>query len=151
MVTAKLRELLDTNHVPYTTIMHSPAFTAQRTAALAHIAGKQLAKSVIVKLDGKMAMVVQPASHQVRLGRLKAATGAHDARLADETELNECFTDCEPGAMPPFGNLYGMDVYVGERLTHDEEIAFNAGSHTELIKLAYRDFEKLVHPTVVAL
>ncbi len=96
-------------------------------------------------------MAVLPASAQVDFARLKEASGAKTAKLATEEEFRSRFGDCDVGAMPPFGNLYGMDVYVAHRLTEDEEIAFNAGTHTELVQLAYRDFERLVHPKVVGL
>jgi len=151
MPIATLREVLDSHHIKYTLITHSPAYTAQEIAASAHIRGRELAKTVIVSIDGRMAMVVQPASQRVDLGRLKTATGAQSVALLNERDFKDRFPDCAPGAMPPFGNLYGMDVYVGEALTKDEEIAFNAGSHTELIRMDYRDFVNLVHPTVLSL
>lgn len=148
MPVKKLRELLDGHHVKYVVISHSPAFTAQEIAASAHIPGKELAKTVMVRIDGKMAMAVLPASCKVDFDRVKAAARAKRVELAGEEEFQDMFPGCEVGAMPPFGNLYGLDVYVSDRLAEDDEIAFNAGSHTELIRLAYRDFEKLVAPKV---
>jgi Ala-tRNA(Pro) deacylase len=141
--------LLDANHIDYQTIAHPTAYTAQETAALAHVSGHELAKTVIVNIDGALAMVVQNASSMVPLGRLRAATGAHDVQLASEREFRDRFPDCELGAMPPFGNLYGMDVFVTEALAQDERIAFNAGTHTELIRLRYADFAKLAQPVVI--
>jgi Ala-tRNA(Pro) deacylase len=149
MPVKKLKEFLDANHVKYVSIQHSPAYTAQQIAASAHVKGKELAKTVMVKLDGKLAMAVLPASFKVDFELLKLASGATKVDLATEGEFKGLFPECELGAMPPFGNLYGMDVYVGQILGEDEEIAFNAGSHTELIKLAYADFERLVKPKVV--
>ena len=146
MIVRKLKEFLDSNKVKYDTIMHTPSYTAQEIAASAHISGKEVAKTVLVKIDGNMTMVVLPASRKINLGLLKKVAGADIVELAGEQEFERRFPDCDLGAMPPFGNLYGMDVFVSEELTKDEEIAFNAGSHTELIKLAYKDFEKLVHP-----
>jgi len=125
-----------------------PAYTAQEIAASAHIRGKAMAKTVMVKVNGKMAMVIMPASVKVNFALLKEVTGAASVELAGEQEFKDLFPECEPGPCA-FGNLYGMDVFVAEPLTHDQEIAFNAGSHTELIKLAYRDFETLVRPKVV--
>ena len=151
MVLAKLQLFLDINKVKYTLLSHSPAYTAMEIAAAAHIPGKELAKTVMVKLDGKLTMTVVPSSMKVNLGRLKGAAGASEAMLADEKDFGDAFPDCELGAMPPFGNLYGMDVFVDEHLAEDEEIAFNAGSHTELLQVAYKDFEKLVSPNVVSL
>ena len=145
----KLREFLDKHHVKYVNISHSPAYTAQEIAASAHIPGKDLAKTVIVRLDDRLAMVVVQASRQVDFDRLKAETGANTAELAAEADFEDKFPDCEAGAMPPFGNLYGMDVYVANDLAEDEEIAFNAGSHTRLFKLPYEDYNRLVEPKVI--
>jgi Ala-tRNA(Pro) deacylase len=146
MVVRKLKEFLDSNKIKYDTIMHTPSYSAQEIAASAHISGNELAKTVLVKIDGEMTMVVLPAPRKVNLGLLKKVVGADIVELAGEQEFESRFPDCDLGAMPPFGNLYGMDVFVADELTKDEEIAFNAGSHIELIKLAYKDFEKLVHP-----
>ena len=151
MSTTLLREFLDDHAVKYVTLQHSPAYTAQEIAATAHIPGRELAKTVMVKLDGEMAMAVLPASQQVDLELLKVSTGASQAVLASEREFADMFPECELGAMPPFGNLYGIDVYVSESLAEDDEIAFNAGSHTELIRLRYDDFADLVEPRVVGL
>ena len=147
MPETRLKEFLDKEHVKYVSIGHSPAFTAQEIAEAAHIPGKKLAKCVIVKIDGKLAMVVLPASEHVRLTNLRKTLGAQNVELADEDEFRQAFPDCETGAMPPFGNLYGMNVFVSQALREDEEIAFNAGSHSELIRLNYADYERLVHPT----
>ena len=140
MPVRRLKEFLDAHHVKYVTISHSPAFTAKEIAASAHIPGKQLAKTVMVLIDGKMAMAVLPASSSIDFSLLREMGGAKEVRLASEPEFSAMFPECEPGAMPPFGNLYGMQVFVAGILTEDEEIAFNAGNHHELIKLAYRDF-----------
>ena len=147
---SKVKEFLDTYGVKYVVISHSKAYTAQGIAAVAHISGNEVAKTVIVKLDGALAMAVLPASYQVDLPALKRATGVREAELASEREFKHNFPDCETGAMPPFGNLYGIPVYVDETLAEDREIAFNAGSHYELIKLAYADFERLVKPEVMS-
>ena len=151
MPTQKLKDYLDQHEIQYVTISHSPAYTAQRIAELTRIPGKELAKTVIVKIDDKFAMAVLPASCRVNLWHLQEAIGADEVTLSSETEFNELFPDCEVGAMPPFGNLYNMGVYVAEQLTEDDEIAFNAGSHSELVKMSYSDFANLVTPQVVAL
>ena len=151
MPAERLREYLDSKQVKYVTISHSVAFTAQEIAASAHIPGKELAKTVMVKMDGKMAMAVLPASHRVDLSMLKNSVGATKVELANEREFKNLFPECEIGAMPPFGNLYDMEVYVSRSLAEDEAIAFNAGSHTELIQLSYRDFLGLIEPKVVRL
>ena len=137
MPVQKLKDYLDEHDVQYVTISHSPAYTAQRIAELTRIPGKELAKTVIVKIDGQYAMAVLPASRRVDLDHLKRALGADDVALASEDEFKRLFPDCELGAMPPFGNLYDMGVYVAGELTEDDEIAFNAGSHTELVRMAY--------------
>ncbi len=144
----KLREFLDQNSVKYVSVSHSPAYTAQEIAASAHIPGQELAKTVMVKLDGEMAMAVLPASFKVDLEQLRSAAGATEVALATEDEFRGLFPGCEPGAMPPFGNLWNMSVFACETLAEDEEIAFNAGSHTELVKLAFVDFARLVNPKV---
>jgi Ala-tRNA(Pro) deacylase len=144
----KLIELLDRNDVRYDTIEHSPAFTAQEVAAAAHIPGKELAKPVIVKLDGRMAMAVLPASHQVELDALARAAGAEHAELAEESDFEERFPGSELGAMPPFGSLYGLPLYVDLTLEEDEEIAFSAGSHSEVIRMRYDDYRRLAEPHV---
>jgi len=148
MPVEKLKSFLDQNQVKYVCVTHSPTFTAQEIAASAHIPGRELAKTVMVELDGRMAMAVLPASYQVDLEALRVLSGADRIDLASEEQFKSLFPDCEPGAMPPFGNLYDMAVYATESLAEDEEIAFNAGSHTELVRLAYADFARLVRPEV---
>lgn len=147
----KLKRFLDEKGVKYVTISHSPAYTAQGIAASAHVPGKELVKTVMVKLDGALAMAVTSAPHRINLDLLKAASGAATAELAKEQEFAERFPTCDVGAMPPFGNLYEMAVYADETLSADEEIAFNAGAHTELIRMSYTDFERLVQPCVAKL
>jgi len=150
MPTKKLREFLDANKVKYRILTHSTAYTAQEIASLAHIRGQNLAKTVMVKVDGRMAMAVLPGSRHVDLALLRAAARAKAAEVATEAEFRHLFPECETGAMPPFGNLYGMPVFVDESLTRDEEIAFSSGTHHELIQLSYADFSRLVQPTVLA-
>lgn len=145
----KLEEFLDSNNIKYVTMSHSPAYTAQEVAASAHIPGKQLVKTVMVKVNGEIAMAVLPASHKVDFDLLKEAIGASKVELASEQEFTDKFSECEVGAMPPFGNLYGMEVFVTESLAEEGEIAFNSGSHTELIRMSYKDFEVLVKPRTV--
>lgn len=148
MPVKQLKEFLDKHGIKYVNINHSPAYTAQEIAASAHIRGKDLAKTVMVTLDGKMAMAVLPASQKISFDLLRDASGSENVQLASERSFSDMFPGCEVGAMPPFGNLYGLDVYVSKRLAEDHEIVFNAGSHTELIRLAYVDFERLVKPKV---
>jgi len=150
MPVKRLKEFLDQEKIKYVSIIHSPAYTAQEVAASAHITGKELAKTIIVELDGKMAMAVLPANRKIVLQDLREVTGSDEVKFASEEEFKERFPGCETGAMPPFGNLYKMDVYVAESLTENDEIAFNAGSHTEIIKMPVRDFERLVRPKVVS-
>ena len=149
MPAKKLKEYLNNNNIKYVTIFHSQAYTAQEVAATAHIPGKELAKTVMVKIDDKMAMAVLTAADKVDFDSLKEAVGASKVELASEQEFENMFPGCEIGTMPPFGNLYETQVFVEENLTEDTEIAFNAGSYTELIRLSYKDFERLVKPTVV--
>jgi Ala-tRNA(Pro) deacylase len=151
MPVQKLRHFLDENLVKYIVITHSKAYTSQGIAASAHISGNELAKTVMLKKDGELCMAVLPASKQVNLAVFAKLTDSKDVSLASERDFKDRFPDCELGAMPPFGNLYGIRVYTDASLARDKEIAFNAGSHLELIKLAYSDFERLVKPTIVDL
>lgn len=149
MPSKKLKEFLDQNKIKYVTIKHSVAFTSQEIAASAHIKGKDLAKTVLIKINGRMAMCVLPASYKVDFDLLKKAVENDNVRLANEMEFKDKFPECEVGAMPPFGNLYNMDVYLAQSLLDDEEIAFNAGTHTELIQMSLKDFLDLVKPKVI--
>lgn len=149
MPVKKIKDYLDKNKIKYISIKHSPAFTAQEIAESAHISGKNIAKTIVVKIDGKMAMAVLPANYLIDIDLLKDATEAEYVELAGEKEFQDMFPGCEVGAMPPFGNLFGMPVYLAESLSKDEEIAFNAGTHTELIKLNYKDFSELVKPVIL--
>lgn len=151
MPTTRLQEFLEANHVKYSLIPHEATFTAQQSAASSHVSPQQLAKTVIIKLDGDLAMAVIPANTHVSLAALRDQTGAETVELANEFEFKDAFPDCEIGAMPPFGNLYGMAVFVDEELAKDKEIAFNAGSHDQLARMAYADFAKLVTPKVLEL
>ena len=151
MTTKRLKDFLDRERIQYVTIPHSPAYTARETAQTAHVRGKDFAKTVIVNIDGRLAMAVLPASEKLDLALLKKAAGAKHVRLALESEFDRWFPGCEPGAMPPFGNLYGMEVFVSKTLATDEQIAFNAGSHAELVRIAYQDFERLVQPVPATL
>ena len=148
MPARKLKEFLDRHNIKYVTITHSAAYTAQEIAELTHTKGRELAKTVIVKMDETLAMAVLCASDQIDFDLLKEAAGVKRAKIATEQEFRDRFPECETGAMPPFGNLYGMRVFVDLRLMRDKEIAFNAGTHTELIRLPLEDFSRLVQPTI---
>lgn len=151
MPAKKLKQFLDDHETHYVSINHSKAYTAQMIAQSAHIRAKELAKTVMVKIDDTLAMAVLPASDTVDLELLKQSVGAKHVRLANEWEFSDRFPDCETGAMPPFGNLYDMEVFVSPRLAEDEMIAFNAGTHTELVQLNYQDYSELVSPALVKL
>jgi Ala-tRNA(Pro) deacylase len=144
----QLKEFLDKNKVKYLSTMHSPAFTSQEIAASAHVSGRELAKIVIVKADGKLAMVVVPANDKVNFTKLHQQMGKQ-VDLASESDFKDKFPGCEVGAMPPFGNLFDIPVYVASSLSKHENIVFNAGSHSELMQVAYPDFERLVKPQVL--
>ena len=145
-----LKAFLDQEKVKYISVVHSMAYTAQEVAASAHVTGKEFAKTVIVELDGEMAMAVLPANRKIVLQDLRELTGSDQIKFASEEAFRKKFPDCDTGAMPPFGNLYGMEVFAAESLAENKEIAFNAGSHTEVIKLAYGDFVRLVKPKVLS-
>lgn len=148
MPLSKLREFLDSHRIKYLVISHSLAYTAQGVAALAHVSGKKLAKTVIVKIDGRLAMAVIPASEHVDLDHLRGLTNANSVEIASEREFQDAFPDCETGAMPPFGSLYDMAVYADTNLAQQEEITFSAGSHRELLRMRWVDMARLVNPTV---
>jgi Ala-tRNA(Pro) deacylase len=148
MSASKIKEFLDSQKVKYATLKHRAAYTAQEVAASAHIAGSQLAKTVVIKLDGKMALAILPAIYRVDLNRLKKELGARQVELAGEKEFKDLFPGCDVGATPPFGNLYGLEVIADASLPDKVTITFCAGSHTELIQLSYADFERLAKPRV---
>jgi Ala-tRNA(Pro) deacylase len=147
-VATRLKQYLDEHQVKYIACTHSQAFTAQEIAHSLHVKGRELAKAVILKADDRLVMAVVPAHHKVDIERFKAVVGARDVRLATEGEFKGVFPDCEIGAMPIFGNLYGVPVYVAEPLSRNEEIVFNAGTHTDSIRMKYADVARLVNPVV---
>jgi Ala-tRNA(Pro) deacylase len=151
MLTPRLKEFLDSNGVKYISIPHRPAYTAMEIAESTHVSGQEMAKTVIVDLDGRLAMAVLPATKHVSVSRLEKSTGAQHVGIAHEGEFRFDFPDCEVGAMPPFGNLFNMEVLVDPMLAKDDEIVFNAGNHAEVVRMAYKDFERLVHPRTVVM
>lgn len=151
MPLSKLRDFLDQHKIKYLVISHSVAYTAQGIAALTHTPGRELVKTVIVVIDGRLAMAVVPASERVDLFKLRRHLRADSVELATENDFRDQFPDCETGAMPPFGNLYGMEVFADESLALDKEISFNAGSHRELVRMAFSDFRDLAKPVLMSL
>lgn len=151
MVADRVKEFLDEQRIKYVTIRHSIAFTAQEIAASAHISGREIAKTVIIWLDDKLAMAVLPASKRVSLDEVRRIVGSNRVEIADEVDFVDLFPGCEVGAMPPFGNLYGMEVYLDPSLAEDDAIAFNAGSHTELLRMDFDEFLDLVKPKILAM
>lgn len=149
MPVKKLKDFLDKSYVKYICVTHSKAFTSSEIAASAHISGIEFAKTVMIKINGKMAMAVLPASYQIDFEYLKALLNTNNIFLASETEFKSLFPECELGAMPPFGNLYNIHVYFAESLTKNKEISFNAGTHTELIRLELIDYLRLVKPEIL--
>ncbi len=149
MISQKLRSYLDNHQVLYQTKPHVPTADAMRTAQATHTPGREFAKTVLIKASDRMLMTVMPSTDRVHLDELKQALGEQNLELATEDDMLAAFPDCEVGAMPPFGNLYNMEVFVNEHLRRDEKISFNAGSHDEVMQMSYQDFERLVHPHVV--
>jgi Ala-tRNA(Pro) deacylase len=131
-------------------VTHSPAFSAHEVAVSVHVPDKEMAKTVIVSVKGELAMAVLPASYHIDFHRLMDALHTGDMYLASEAEFRNRFPDCELGAMPPFGNLYGMKTYVASSLAEDEQITFNAGTHSECITMAYKDYERLAVPIITS-
>ncbi len=149
-VLKRLQSYLDTNKIPYELLSHPKAYTAHDLAETTHVPGYLVAKVVVVKADGYFVMTVLPSTWRVDLKRLREALDARDLRLATEAEIANIFPDCQVGAMPPFGNLYGIEVYVDQLLSEDESIVFEAGTYVGAMKLRYKDFAALVRPKVAA-
>ncbi len=148
-MSAHLKSYLDENKIHYTSMTHSLAYTAQAAAATMHIPGKELAKTVVLRGEDSTYLAVLPASHHVSLKKFAAVAGKQ-VRMAIEQEFADLFPDCELGAMPPMGQLYGVPVYVDEALAADEEIVFNAGTHRDAIRMRFADFVRLAKPKVCA-
>jgi Ala-tRNA(Pro) deacylase len=145
----RLEQYLREHGVGYELQHHPLAYTARGVAASEHVPARVVAKAVIVVADGKQAMVVLPASHELQINELARGLGAREARLAEEPEFGPAFPDCEIGAMPPLGNLYGLTVYVDATLADNQDIVFQAGTHTDTLRIAYTDFMRLANPTTV--
>lgn len=149
MLSPRLHTFLDHQHSHYTTLHHERTVTAPETAAAVQVPCERFAKTVMLRIDGELAMYVMPARFNADLHRLALALGGRTVELASEDEFRPVFPDCEPGAMPPFGNLYGVPVYVDSRLREHERITFNAGTHTDAVRMPYAEFEQLVQPEVL--
>lgn len=146
-----VEQFLTAQHVPYSVIRHRSAFTAQEEAAAAHVPGNQWAKTVACVADNRPVLAVVPATSFVDLNRLREVAGAREVHLASEREFEGLYPDCEVGAMPPLGPLYGQPVFVDQMLTRADEIVFEGGSHRDAVKVKYDDFVRVVHPIVVDL
>ncbi len=146
-VLKQLKDYLDGHKVKYQVLTHSPAFTAQEIAALQHVPGKQVAKTVMIKKDGKPLMAVLPAVNRVDFESLKNTLGGR-VEMEREEEFRNLFPGCETGAEPPFGNLFDIDVWVDRSLAENEEIVFNAGNHNQTVRMRYADYARLVKPHV---
>jgi Ala-tRNA(Pro) deacylase len=146
MPVAEITEFLQKKHAEYHTLKHPPAITARQTAAVAHIPRQEMAKTVLVIIDGRLAMAVLPAGKRVNESLLCEVARADAVRIADEADFHTMFPGCELGAMPPLGALYNLDVYADESLCDDDEIAFNAGTHTELVVMPLDEFIRVVQP-----
>jgi Ala-tRNA(Pro) deacylase len=148
-IAKRLREYLEQNHVPYSHCTHRMAYTAQEVAAAQHVPGQNMAKTVVLKADDQYVMVVLPAPLKLDLEMLRRELPFGRLELASEKDLAGLFMDSELGAMPPFGNLYNLPVFVDQSLAVRQEIVFNAGTHVDTIQMHYDDFERLVHPKVI--
>jgi len=151
-ILTKLRELLEQKNVPYSVHSHPEAYTALQIAALEHVKGRMLAKVVIVKTGaGDLVMIVLPADRRVDFRKVRALLGCEEVRLAQESEFQNTFPACDVGCMPPFGSLFGLAVLVDELLAENDEIVFNAGTHTLTAKLRFMDFRRLEQPRIASL
>ena len=146
----RLQEFLDSKNVRFELLPHYPAFPAQKTAQSLHVSGKHFAKSVILHADGRLVMVVLPASHRLNLHDLRQELEVAQIEMAPESEVEKICEDCELGAFPPFGHLYGMETWVDRTLSKSEAIVFNAGTHTEAIRMKYADYAELENPLMAS-
>lgn len=144
----RLEQYLQENDVPFEVMAHRQAYTMQEVAAALHVPGKQVAKVVMVKADGEMAMLAIPAPYRLDFAKLRALLSAKEVSLAKEEEFADLFADCATGAMPPFGNLYDLPVYIDRALAEEANILFRVGTHRHTMKVAYTDFARLAQPTV---
>jgi Ala-tRNA(Pro) deacylase len=140
---------LEENEVDFEILRHDRAYTAQEAAAAAHISGDAVAKAVMIIVDGEMGMAVLPASFRVNLDLLKEQLGAKQVKMATEKEFKDRFPDCDIGALPPFGNLYGIPIYAEERLSKEIDLAFCGGTHTEMIRMPFEEFKRLADPRIL--
>ena len=147
----RLRVFLDENHAEYTHTTHPQAYTAREVASAEHLPNREVAKTVVIFGDDRYHMVIVPANRLVDFQEIRFTLGLSHARLATEAEIGERFPDCELGAMPPMGNLYGMPVYIDSCLADENMITFNAGTHRDVVHMTTREFCALVHPMVVSL
>ena len=148
MPAQKLKQILDQGNIKYISINHSPAYTARETAASTFVPRREFAKTIIVDLDGEKVMAVVSASRHVDIAALRGLAGADTARLATEDEFRALFSDCEVGAMPPFGSLYGIRVFVDAMVTEGDDLCFNAGSHEQVMRMDCGDYLNLEQPVV---
>lgn len=144
----RLKDLFDRENIPFRFLSHTEVYTAPELAESIHVSGWNVAKAVLVCADGRYAMAVLPSPRRLDLNRLEGVLRSARVFLAKEWEMKELFPDCEVGAMPPLGNLYGLRVVVDASLAREPVIYFPAGSHHEVIEMLYRDFERLVHPRI---
>ena len=146
-ISTRIKNHLEQRHIPYLPVAHPSSYTAQGAAAVMHVSGREVAKTVVVQAGNEYFLAVTPASYHVNVDKLAGAIG-HPTRLATEGEFSSLFPDCEIGAIPPLGELYGLRVFVDESLATDREIIFNAGTHRDAIRITYEDFVSLAKPTV---
>jgi len=142
----RILDYLDSQNVPFEMLHHSQAFTAQEVAHSLHVSGKKCVKAVVARGDNKPVLVVMPASHRLNFQELKTALKAKQLEMLVESELVELFPDCDLGAVPPFGNLYGIAVWVDREVANAEKVLFCAGTHEDCIRMRYSDFAKLTLP-----
>jgi Ala-tRNA(Pro) deacylase len=150
MIATSVSEFLRSRGIPFMVLTHRTAFTAQEEAAVSHVPGRMWAKTVVCLADGEPVLAVLPAHYSVDVERLRQLVGARAVRLANEVELGPLYPGCELGAMPPLGPMFGQRVFVDESLTRDQEVVFNAGTHTDAVRMRYDDFVRAVQPAVGA-
>jgi Ala-tRNA(Pro) deacylase len=143
-----LQSFLDEKGVAYRTSRHETAFTASGLAQAEHVPGRKVIKPVIVNADGQFVMLALPASHKIDFEELKRQLEANYVSMASEEQLSRLFPDCELGAVPPIGRLYGMTTLMDESLIADDRVTFQAGTHEDAVTMTLADYRRIAQPEV---
>jgi Ala-tRNA(Pro) deacylase len=143
-----VQSLLDQLDIKYRVSRHPTAYTAQMLAEIEHVPGRKVIKPVVVQADGEFVMCALPATYRVDLDELKAQLQVTDVKIVDEPRLTELFPDCELGAAPPIGRMFGMTTLMDESLTADDHVTFQAGTHRDAVTMSLADYRRAAQPEI---